>query len=122
MGVITYGNDATVLYPLGSLDNYDIDNLFELPYKGDKSTNLEAAIQAAVGEFNSARHRSNARRVIFIYAAVYNPDGVTSPNKTATTFKESDGVILVYSESPELAGHIEFLQTSSPKEDWSPAH
>lgn len=97
MGIITYGNTANVLYPLGSLDNDDIDNLFNLPFNNDPLANLEAGIQAAVAQFNGPNHRGNARRVIIVMAAVFNPEGENAPNKTAQTFKEQDGVLMVFS-------------------------
>ena len=96
--MVTYGNDAKLVYPLGSINNADIDGIFGLPYNGDKTTNLEAAIQLAMQQFNGPNHRPNARRVMFVMAAVYDPDGVTAPQKAATTFKEADGVMIVYSK------------------------
>lgn len=98
VGIITYGNSANVLYPLGSVNNDDIDRLFDLPFNNDPMTNLEAGLQAAIAEFNGPNHRINAREVIIVMAAAFNPIGTNAPSKTASTFKEDGGVLMVFSE------------------------
>ena len=97
MGIITYGNTAVSYKDLGSVNNDDLDNIFSLPYNAESHTNLEAAIQLAVSQFNGPSHRSNARKVIVVMASTYNPGGVTAPQQAAEGFKEDGGVLIVYS-------------------------
>ena len=75
-----------------------ISNLFGLPFNNDPMTNLEAGLQAAIAQFNGPNHRSNARRIIIVMAAAFDPEGANAPFKTASTFKEDGGILMVYSK------------------------
>ena len=86
------------MYPLGSLDNDRINDLLDLPFNDEPMTNLEAGLQAAVAQFNGPNHRSNARWIIIVMAAAFDPEGTNAPNKTATTIKEDGGILMVFSE------------------------
>ena len=42
--MIVYATNASVVYPLGSINNDDIDNIMSLPFYNDQGTNLEALV------------------------------------------------------------------------------
>ena len=96
MGIITYGNKASVYKSLGSVNNNDLDNILALPFNNEANTNLEAGLQAANSEFQGPNARKNAMRVIVVMAATYNPSGVTAPQAVAKTFIEDGGVLMVF--------------------------
>lgn len=102
VGIITYGNQANVLYPLGSVNNNDLDQIFSLPFNNDANTNLESALKAANDQFQGTAHRPNAKSVIVVMAATYNPGGVTAPQATAHTFIENGGILMVFSRTSNI--------------------
>lgn len=42
--MIVYATNASVVYPLGSINNDDIDSIMSLPFYNDQGTNLEALV------------------------------------------------------------------------------
>lgn len=42
--MIAYATNASVVYPLGSINNDDIDSIMSLPFYNDQGTNLEALV------------------------------------------------------------------------------
>ena len=42
--MIVYATNASVVYPLGSINNDDIDGIMSLPFYNDQGTNLEALV------------------------------------------------------------------------------
>ncbi|PAV78789.1 hypothetical protein WR25_00494 isoform C [Diploscapter pachys] len=109
VGIIYYDSDATVYAPLGSLTQMDFLSIPTLPFRNDPGTNLEAAINLALNQFNSSAHRIEAKTVIHLLATTYRPGDYQDPTQIAETFKGDGGIMIVYdyieahgSVAPEL--------------------
>ncbi|PAV74415.1 hypothetical protein WR25_02417 [Diploscapter pachys] len=108
VGMIVYATNASVVYPLGSINNDDIDGIMGLPFYNDQGTDLGAAILLAIDQFNDeTMHRVDARPVIVVLATAYNRFGnYKDPVQIATAFKENGGILILYEPNdfvtPEL--------------------
>ncbi|PAV57619.1 hypothetical protein WR25_24287 [Diploscapter pachys] len=98
VGMIVYAINSSVVYPLGSINNDDIDSIMSLPFYNDQGTDLGAAILLAIDQFNNeTMHRANARQVIVLLATTYNRQGGSQdPVSIANSFKENGGILIVY--------------------------
>ncbi|PAV74139.1 hypothetical protein WR25_06762 isoform D [Diploscapter pachys] len=97
VGMIVYATNASVVYPLGSINNDDIDGIMSLPFYNDQGTNLEAAISLAMDQFNNQTiHRTNARQVIVVLATTYRQGDYQDPTEITNSFKENGGILIVY--------------------------
>ncbi|CAD6197978.1 unnamed protein product [Caenorhabditis auriculariae] len=87
IGIIQYDSTVSVYAPLGSLDNDGLNAIDELPFRDDPNpnTNLEGAIKAALTE-----------KVIVLLTTTYKPGQFLDPQEAANSFKEDNGVLVVY--------------------------
>lgn len=88
---------------MGSVNSHDLNSITELPFFNEPATNLKAGIQSATSEFYGPAHRLNAKRVMIVFASSFNPQGQDAPQQVADIFKESGGILIVYSETE--SGH-----------------
>ncbi|CAD6185843.1 unnamed protein product [Caenorhabditis auriculariae] len=129
IGIISYNTNATLLYPLASLNNQKLSDIQSFPYfAGDSAeASLESAMDLAFDElFDEKKGRPHVRKVLVIFATSYRTMMGEDPKQLASSFKLDGGIVIVYdfvrnivSQDLKAIASKGFFNTSQDSdEDW----
>ncbi|CAJ0956729.1 unnamed protein product, partial [Mesorhabditis belari] len=114
VGVVVYGNNATLFAPLNKYQSTD-QFLSEMwPFKNEQGTNILAAVLLAVDEFKRTG-RPKSRKVMIIGASTYREGSYKLPLNDIETFQRNQGVVIVIDDGNANGQGSDLLQQMASK-------